>query len=90
MPFNYDKSYLKAHDSISLDVMINYMLDGIPYLGTCNFTVCLSLFHVLWAGGLNHNKLFVLVLDNQRSRAHMCWRLSVWSSCKNKFWCLEA
>ena len=75
MPFNYDKSYLKAHDSISLDVMINYMLDGIPYLGTCNFTVCLSLFHVLWAGGLNHNRSSVLVLDNQRSRAHMCWRL---------------
>ena len=27
---NYNKSYLKAHDSISLDVMIYYMLDGIP------------------------------------------------------------
>ena len=46
---------LKAHESISLDVMIYYMLDGIPYLSTCNFTVCLSLFHVLWAGGPNHN-----------------------------------
>ena len=58
-------------DSISLDVMISYMLDGIPYLCTCNFTVCLSLFHVLWAGGLNHNKPFVLVLvlDNWRSCA---------------------
>ena len=19
----------------------------------------------------------------------MCWRLSIWSSCKDKFWCLE-
>ena len=63
MHLNYDKSYLKAHDSISLDVMINYMQDGSPY----NFTVCLSLFHVLWAGGLNHNKPFALVLDNRRS-----------------------
>ena len=63
MHLNYDKCYLKAHDSISLDVMINDMLDGIPYLCTCNFTVCL-----LWAGGLNHNKPFVLVLDNRRSR----------------------
>ena len=36
-----------TYDSISLDVMINYMLDGIPYLGTCILTVCLSLFHVL-------------------------------------------
>ena len=52
MHLDYGKSYLKAHDSISLDVIINYMLDGIPYLCTCNFTVCLSLFHVLWAGGL--------------------------------------
>ena len=69
MHLNYDKSYLKAHDSISLDVMINDMLDGIPYLCTCNFIICLSLFHVLWAGGQNHNKPFVLVLDNQRSRA---------------------
>ena len=70
MHLNYDKSYLKTHDSISLDVMINYMPDGIPYLCTCNFTVCLSLFHVLWTGGLNHNKpfLLVLVLDNRRSR----------------------
>ena len=66
---NYDKSDLKAHDSISLDVMINYMSDDIPYLCTCNFTICLSLFHVLWAGGLNHNKPFVLVLGNRRSRA---------------------
>ena len=24
-----DKSYLKAHDSISFDVMINYILDGV-------------------------------------------------------------
>ena len=64
---NNDKSYLKAHDSISLDVMINYMLDDFPYLCTCNFTVCLSLFHVLLAGGLNHNKQFVL--DNRISRA---------------------
>ena len=69
MHLNYDRGYLKAHDSISLDVMINYMLHSIPYLCTCNFTVCLSLFHVLWAGGLNHNKKFVLVLDNRRSRA---------------------
>ena len=69
MHLNYDNSYLKAHDSIFLDVMINYMLDGIPYLYTCNFTACLSLFHVLWAGGLIHNKPFVLVLDNPRSRA---------------------
>ena len=71
MHLNYDKSYLKAHDSISLDVMINYMLAGIPYLCTCYFTVCLSSFHMLWAGGLNHNKPFVLklVLDNRRSRA---------------------
>ena len=53
---NYDKGYLKALDSISLDVMINYMLDGIPYLCTRIFTVCLSLFHVLWVGGLNHTK----------------------------------
>ena len=60
MHLNYDKSYLKAHDSISLDVMINYMLNGIP------FTICLSLFHVLWAGGLNRNIPFVLVLDNRR------------------------
>ena len=66
---NYDKSYLKAHDSISLDAMINYMLDSIPYLCTCNFTVCLSLFHVLWACGLNQNKPFVFVLDDRRSRA---------------------
>ena len=42
MHLNYDTSYLKAHDSISFDVIINYMLDGIPYLCTCNFTVCLS------------------------------------------------
>ena len=71
MYLNYDKSYLKTHGSIYLDVMINYMLDDIPYLCTCNFTICLSLFHVLWAGGLNHNKQFVLVLvlDNRRSRA---------------------
>ena len=69
MHLHYDKSYLKAHDSISLDAMINYMLDGIPCLCTCNFTVCLSLFHVLWAGDLTHNKPFVLVLDNRRSRA---------------------
>ena len=53
----------------SIKIMINYMLDGIPYLCTCNFTVCLSLFHVLWAGGINHNKLFVLVLDNRSSCA---------------------
>ena len=60
MHLTYDKSYLKTHDSISLDVMINLMLDGIPYLMcTCNFTICLSLFHVLWAVGLNHNKPFV-------------------------------
>ena len=69
MHLNYDNSYLKAHDGISLDVMINYMRYGIPYLCICNFTVCLSLFHVLWAGGLNHNKQFVLILDNRRSRA---------------------
>ena len=56
MHLNYDKRDLKAHNSISLDVMINYMLDGIPYLCTCNFIVCLSLFHVLWAGGLNRYK----------------------------------
>ena len=69
MHLNYDKSYLKAHDSIiALDVVINYMLDSSPYLCTCNCTECLSLFHVLWAGGLNHNKPFVPVLDNRRSR----------------------
>ena len=64
-----DKSYLKAHASISLDVMINYMLHGVPHLCTCNITVCLSLFHAFWAGGINHNKPFVLVLDNRSSRA---------------------
>ena len=69
MYLNYDKSYLKANGSLSLDVMINYMLYGIPYLCTCNFAVCLSWFRVLWAGGLNHNKPFVIVLDNRRSRA---------------------
>ena len=71
MHLNYDKSYLKAHDSISLDIMIKYMVDGIPYLCTRNFTVCSPLFHVLWARGLYHNKPFVLVLvlDNRRSRA---------------------
>ena len=26
--------------TVSLDVMINYKLDGIPYLCLCNFTVC--------------------------------------------------
>ena len=62
---NYDKSYLKAHASIYIDVM----LGGIPYLCTCNFTVYMSLFHVLWTGDLNHNKPFLLVLDNRRSRA---------------------
>ena len=51
MHLDYDKSYLKAHNSICLDIMINYMLDGIPYLCKCNFTECLSLFHVLWVGG---------------------------------------
>ena len=66
---NYDKSYLKAHASISIDVMIYCMLGGIPYLCTYNFTECVSLFHVLWTGGLNHNKPFLLVLDNRRSRA---------------------
>ena len=92
MHLNYDKSYLKTYDSISFDVMINYMLDGIPYLCTCSFTVCLPLFHVLWAGGLNHNRPFVLVLvfDNRRPRAQMCRRLSAWSSCKDNVWCLEA
>ena len=65
MHLNYDKSYLKAHDGISLDVVIN---NSIPVC-TCDFTVCLSLFHVLSAGGLNHNKPLVLVLDNRRSRA---------------------
>ena len=64
MHLNYDKSYMKAHGSISLDVTINCMVDGI-------FSVCLSLFHVLWAGGLNRNKPFLLVHvpDNRRSRA---------------------
>ena len=66
---NYNKSYLKVYDSISLDVMIYYMLDGIPYLCTCNVTIRFALFHVLWAGGLNHNEPFVLVLENRRSRA---------------------
>ena len=31
MHLNDDKCYLKAHDSISLDAMINFMLDVIPY-----------------------------------------------------------
>ena len=61
MHLNYDKSYLKALDSISLDVMINYMLDAIPYLCTSNFTVCLSLFHVLWSGGLHHKYIYYRV-----------------------------
>ena len=92
MHLNYDKSYLTAHDSTSHDVMINYMLDGIQYLCTCNFNTCLSLFHVSWTGGLNHNKPFLLVLNNRRSRAQIWWRLSssLRSSCKDKFWCLEA
>ena len=28
-----------SNDSTSLDVIINYMLDGIPYLSICNFIV---------------------------------------------------
>ena len=68
MHLNYDKSYLKAHISIFLAFMINYMLDGISYLCRCNVTVCLSLFYVLQAGCLNHNKLHVLPGD----RVHKC------------------
>ena len=48
MHINNDKINLKAHNSISLDVMINYMLDGIPNLCTYNFNVCF-MYHGLVA-----------------------------------------